>query len=531
MKAVIMAGGKGVRLMPLTCDTPKPLSPLLGKPIILYILELLKKHNINQAVLTLGYHGDRLEAALAQSSIVELEFSKESKPLGTAGGVKQALKEYDGEAVVISGDAMCDFDLTRAIEFHRERQSDVTIITKKVNDPREYGLVCADESGRITAFLEKPSYASCVTDIANTGVYILSAKALCMIESGKVSDFAQDIFPKMLERQMKLYSYEEAGYWCDIGDIKSYMQCQYDMLDSKVECNINADKNVGCFIKKNLPNGSYNVIPNVYIGENVTIGNGTKIDKHTVICDNVSIGENCDIRGAILQAGCHIGNNVIINQAVLAVNSSVEDDVTINEGCVIGNGAVILKSATLNSGVKVWDNKTVEAGVILADDLQHGFAREIIIEEDGIVGQPNVIITPALCTKIGGAVASLCDMASIGLAFNTQSASKAMAFAVMSGIMSAGENVWNFGECTLSQFEFCMNKSQVDFGVYIDSSIITSIKVTQKSAMPMKRALERKLESGINKSEYKKVSASKIGCVKNIESMSKLYSIELFKLC
>ncbi|MEG0691466.1 MAG: sugar phosphate nucleotidyltransferase [Oscillospiraceae bacterium] len=531
MKAVIMAGGKGVRLMPLTCDTPKPLSPLLGKAVVVYILELLKKHNINQAVLTLGYQGERLEAALLKKPIVDLEFSKESKPLGTAGGVKYALGEYDGEVIVISGDAMCDFDLTRAIDFHRNRQSDVTIITKKVDDPREYGLVCADGSGRITSFLEKPSYLSCVTDIANTGVYILSPKVLCMIESGKNSDFAQDIFPEMLKRKMKLYSYEESGYWCDIGDIKSYMQCQYDMLDSRVDCTMIGRNEVGCFIKKNLPNGAYNIIPNVYIGENVTIGNDTKIDKHTVIEDNVSIGNNCEIRGAILQAGCHIGNNVTIYQAVLAVNSSIEDDVTINEGCVIGSGAVVLQSATLSSGVKVWDNKTVEAGMILSDDLKYGFAREILIEEDGIVGQTNVTITPSLCTKIGGAVASLCDMSSIGLAFNCQAASKAMAFAIMSGIMAAGENVWSFGECTLSQFEFCMQKSQVDFGIYINSSMVTSIKITQKSAMPMSRKLERKLEAGINKSEYKKVSVNQIGCVKNVESMSKLYAIELLKLC
>lgn len=531
MKAVIMAGGKGTRLMPLTCDTPKPLSPLLGKAAIVYILELLQKHHIHKAVLTLGYRGDRLEKALEQNSIVELSFSKEDFPLGTAGGVKQALIGYDGEAIVISGDAMCDFDLTAAIAFHHERESDVTILTKQVDDPREYGLVCADEQGRITAFLEKPSYASCVTDVANTGVYILSPKAIAMIESDKPSDFAQDVFPQMLKQKMKLYAYEESGYWCDIGDIKSYLQCQYDMLDSKVLCNIEAQNNGGCFLKKNMPIGAYNITPNVYIGDNITIGNDTKIDKHTVLGDNVTIGSRCDIRGSVLQAGCHVGNNVQIHQAVLAVDCAVEDDVTINEGCVIGSGAVVLQSATIKSGVKVWDNKTVERGIRLSDDLQYGFARDLIIEEDGIVGQTNLTITPNLCTKIGGAVASLSDTASIGIGYNAQPASKAMAFGVMSGILCAGENIWSFGECTRSQFEFCMQKSQVDFGVYINSSVVTSILLTQKSAMPMSRMLERRLEAGINKGEYKKVSADQIGSVKNVESITKLYSIELLKLC
>lgn len=531
MKAVIMAGGKGVRLMPLTCDEPKPLAPLLGKAVVIYILELLKKHNINDAVLTLGYKGEKLEKELRQNSIVDLKFSKESKPLGTAGGVKNALKDYDGEVIVISGDAMCDFDLTSAINFHRSHQSDATIITKKVDDPREYGLVCADESGRITSFLEKPSYSSCITDVANTGVYILSPKVICMIESGVSSDFAQDIFPEMLKRKMNLFSYEENGYWCDIGDIKSYIKCQYDMLDSKVEYNIDAKNENGYILKGEYPTGSFELSPKVYIGSNITIGNDTKIDEHTVIGDNVSIGEDCDIKGAIIQAGCHIGNNATINQAVLGVNSFIEDDTTINEGCVVGNGAVIMKSATLKNGVKVWNNKTVEAGIDLTQDLHYGFAKDVIIEEEGIVGQTNVTITPALCTKIGSAVASLCDMSSIGVGYNNQAASKAMGYAVMSGIMAAGENAWSFGECTLSQFEFCMHKSQVDFGIYIDCSYSTAIKVTQKSAMPMKRSLERKLETGINKGEYKKAALNKVGCIKNVESMSKLYSIELLKYC
>lgn len=208
MKAIIMAGGKGMRLRPLTLKVPKPLQPLLNRPIIFYILDLIKDNGIDEAVLTLGYRGEMIQNELLDYEGIELDFSFEETPLGTAGGVLKAAMGYDGDVIVISGDAMCDFELAAAIKFHYDNQSDATIIAKKVDDPREYGLICADDSGRITSFLEKPSYADCITDLANTGIYILSQKALSLIPKDNVCDFAQDIFPQMLSRDMRLYCYE-----------------------------------------------------------------------------------------------------------------------------------------------------------------------------------------------------------------------------------------------------------------------------------------------------------------------------------
>ncbi len=236
MQAVIMAGGEGSRLRPLTCDIPKPLVPLCGRPIIEYILDLIGKYKFSKANLTLMYKGEKIIQHFENKKYnnIDIEFSFEDKPLGTAGSVKNALKNHDEDFLVISGDAMCDFDLSKAINFHKQKNSMATILLKKVNDPREYGLVNINDSGKVESFIEKPSFANCNCDNANTGIYILSSKVLDLIPENTFFDFAMDLFPKMLEKDMPIYGYIENGYWCDIGNFESYVKCQKDILLNKV---------------------------------------------------------------------------------------------------------------------------------------------------------------------------------------------------------------------------------------------------------------------------------------------------------
>ncbi|MFR9190746.1 MAG: NDP-sugar synthase [Anaerotruncus massiliensis (ex Togo et al. 2019)] len=240
MKAVIMAGGQGSRLRPLTENVPKPMARLCGRPVVEYILELLAENGIFESVLTLQYLPERLTGHFegAEFAGVKLSFCEEEAPLGTAGSVKNALGAPDGPALVISGDALCDFPLRQAAEAHRESGAAVTIVTAKVDDPREYGLVVADETDRITGFVEKPSYAQATSELANTGIYILSPEAVNMIPEGRKFDFASDLFPAMLERGMLLKNCTLSGYWCDIGDLGAYRRAQADLLAGRVRCRL-----------------------------------------------------------------------------------------------------------------------------------------------------------------------------------------------------------------------------------------------------------------------------------------------------
>ena len=245
MKAVIMAGGEGTRLRPLTCDSPKPMAHLCGRPVLEYILDLLQEHDVLDAAVTMRYIPSAITAHFGDGyRQMRLSFSEEDKPLGTAGSVRLAVDSQWGGAnddvLIISGDALTDIDLSEACAFHKSRHAAATLIVTRVADPREYGLAEFDREGRITGFLEKPGWGQAATDAANTGIYILSPEALESIPADTNFDFAKDLFPLLLRDGLPLYAYETKDYWCDIGDLTTYLTCQRDILEGRVKTNLPA---------------------------------------------------------------------------------------------------------------------------------------------------------------------------------------------------------------------------------------------------------------------------------------------------
>lgn len=532
MNAIIMAGGEGSRLRPLTCDIPKPLVPLCGRPILEYTIELLEKYKIDKAILTLMYKGNKIVEHFQDHPYnINLEYCFENKPLGTAGCVKNAIKECDGDFIVISGDAMCDFDLKKAIAYHKEKNSIATLILKKVDDPRQYGLVDIGSDGHIKSFIEKPSYSHYTCDNANTGVYILSNRILEYIEDDKFYDFANDVFPKIIQKNIPMYGYVETGYWCDVGDLKSYIQCQKDMLLQKVNCDIKANYDFGVYYKGNFPEGEFNIDPPVYIGENVVIGENVQLNRGTVICDNVTIGEETKLNQTVVMENCYISDNVTCNNAILCNNAKLLRFSNMYEGSVLGKDSVIGEHAIIKSDIKVWQNKNIDSYSEINEDVKYDYSNNIICDEQGISGEINGVITPILCNKIGSSLASLKDKVIIGVSCDNCNASNALKQSIISGILSAGGNVYDYGQNIETQFDFCVQKSMVDFGVYIDSGINSKIRLVQKGSLPILRNLERKLELLINKNEYKKVSQSDFGNVTNMSNLNELYQIELIKYC
>ena len=218
MKAVIMAGGEGARLRPLTCDRPKPMVPLMDKPMMEYIVELLAAHNLQDLAVTLQYLPEQIQDHFGEQSPAGTKFSYflEDKPLGTAGSVKNAASFLDDTFMVISGDCLTDIDLTAAIEFHRRKKALVTIVLTPQENPLEYGVVMVNDEGRIIRFLEKPGWGEVFSDTVNTGIYILEPEVLDYIPPGKKFDFSRDLFPLLMEEGRPLYGCVLPGYWCDI---------------------------------------------------------------------------------------------------------------------------------------------------------------------------------------------------------------------------------------------------------------------------------------------------------------------------
>ncbi|MFA5658806.1 MAG: sugar phosphate nucleotidyltransferase [Oscillospiraceae bacterium] len=530
MQAIIMAGGEGTRLRPLTCGIPKPLAPLCGRPVLEYILELLKSHRFNQATLTLMYQGDRIVSHFDDDSFegMALDYSFEDFPLGTAGCVRLASKE--DEALVISGDAMCDFDLTTAIDFHKKNNADATIVVKRVADPREFGLVLFDEQGRITGFAEKPSFESCTTDMANTGVYILSKSVLELIPENKKCDFAQDIFPLMLKKNMRLFAFEEAGYWCDIGDFKSYIKCQRDMLEGKVSCRLSGHRRLDGTITAD--SGSFRgvkLVPPCYIGKNVSIGEGSIIEAGSVLCDNVTVGGKTKIHGAVILDGAFLGDRVSCVEAVVCESARLLRGSSVFEEAVIGEGAVIGENSVVEAGVRIWQGKQLERGVCASYDVKYGNAKAIFLDEEGLAGETNGDITPQLAAALGAA-ASCCQGGSVSVGYKNEKSAKALAFAFISGAMSAGRSVLDFGECTEPSLAFCMKAAESEIGCFIDGGNTVRLKILSENGLSPTRAQERKIEAGLNRSEYRRAAFNEFGEYKRASDILELYEANIRKI-
>ncbi len=238
MKAVIMAGGQGTRLKAVTGDAPKPMAPLLGRPMMEHIILLLKKHGITDICAAVKYRAEDIRSYFGDGSRlgVNLQYRVETEALGTAGGVKNCADFCgDGDTLVISGDAACDFDLSRLAARHESGGAAVTLALYRCPEPLSYGLTVTDPDGAVRAFVEKPRWGRVVTDLVNTGIYVLSPRALKFVPEGKPFDFAKDLFPLLLSRGETLLGLPMEGYWCDVGTPLSYYKCCVDALEGRLE--------------------------------------------------------------------------------------------------------------------------------------------------------------------------------------------------------------------------------------------------------------------------------------------------------
>ena len=240
MKAVIMAGGEGTRLRPLTCNLPKPMVPIVHKPMMEHILNLLKAHSIHEIASTLWYLPQDVMDYFGDGSQfgVSMEYFVEEEPLGTAGSVKNAEDFLNETFVVVSGDSLTDIDLSKAVAFHRERNAVATLVLTRVANPLNYGIVITGEDGRIRQFLEKPSWSEVFSDTVNTGIYVLEPEVLQEFAKGQNVDFSRDLFPKLLAKEAPIYGYIADGYWSDVGNLEVYRQAQQDCLDGKVRIDL-----------------------------------------------------------------------------------------------------------------------------------------------------------------------------------------------------------------------------------------------------------------------------------------------------
>src|SRR5919199_1465745 len=311
MKAVIMAGGKGTRLRPLTSKQPKTMVPIVNTPCMEHIVNLLKDHGFEDILATLEFMPEVIQEYFGDGSGwgVRMEYSVEEEPLGTAGSVKFAEDWLTERFVVISGDALTDVDLGEAVAFHEERGAEATLVLKEVEDPSEFGIVMVEDDGRVSGFLEKPDEEEVFSHTANTGIYILEPGVLKDIPEGQEYDFAEQLFPKLLEDGRPMYGYVMEGYWEDIGNIEQYMGAQKDVLDGRVRGvrppgeRLQEDVYVGRDVRVDEDQLEGPVV----LGDNVWLSSSARVGPYSVLGPNVSVEVGASVERSTRGEGSSFG--------------------------------------------------------------------------------------------------------------------------------------------------------------------------------------------------------------------------------
>lgn len=340
----MMAGGKGTRLQPLTLIRPKPMIPLVNKPIAQYTLERLKKFGFKDIIMTLNYMSTHIKNHFKDGAEfgMNIRYSVEKWPLGTGGSVKKAEKYIDDTFMVVSGDVLTDVNFKDVLKFHKEKGSIATMVLTEVEDPTHFGIAVMDKDNKITEYLEKPSPSEAFSNVANTGIYIFEPQIFDFFEGkeGEV-DFSKDIFPEVIKKDAGIYGYVFDGYWNDVGRPETYLEATYDILDQKMDQN---------FYKTKIEEG-IGKIGNIWVGKNVSIDKKARIEGPVVIGDNCSIEKGCKIsKGSVIGDNVSIGKDVNIDGAVLLSDSIIEDNAFLN-GCVIDTRCLIDENTVIENGV------------------------------------------------------------------------------------------------------------------------------------------------------------------------------------
>jgi len=520
MKAVIMAGGEGSRLRPLTCTRPKPMMPVLNRPIMHYTVELLKKHGFDEVGVTLQYKPDEIIEYFGggEKYGIEVRYFLEDIPLGTAGSVKNAEEFLDDTFVVISGDALTDFDLKRAVEFHRERGAMATLVLAKVDCPLEYGVVITEESGRVRRFLEKPGWGEVFSDTVNTGIYILEPEVLGYFKKRKFFDFSKDLFPLLLEKKKPLYGIVLPGYWCDIGNLMQYVQSHLDVLDGRVNVKVSGrETKPGIWVGEGVYiDDSAKIIGPSFIGDGCQVGANAVIGPYAVLGGDCLVRENASVRRSVVWNNTYLGTGSELRGAVLGSRVKVQPRVGIYEGGVVGDNSVIKEGAELKPGVKVWPYKQVEQGSVVQKNLVWGNNySKAAFGAEGITGLANVDITPEFAASAGTVFGSILKPgARVAVSSDNYPVSRMIKGALACGLQSAGVEVVDLGPGITSMNRYAVRVLECKGGVHIKihpggSDKVTLVFVDERGGN-LNRSMERKIENILARGDFKRVENSQI---------------------
>ncbi len=540
MQAVVMAGGEGSRLRPLTINRPKPMVPIANRPVMGHIIELLKRHNITDVVATLQYRADDIEKFFGDGSNagVTMNYSVEPRPLGTAGSVKFADKYLtrDEPFLIISGDALTDFNLTEIVDFHKRVGAAVTITLYRVPTPLEYGVIIVDDAGRIERFLEKPSWGEVISDTVNTGIYVISPEVLDEIEPGTPFDFSKDLFPLLMKRGAPLFGFVANGYWCDVGNIAEYMRATGDLLSGKVNLGETGQHiGGGIYVEDDV-----DIAPDaqlfgpIYLGTGVRIKGGVVIHGPTAIRPFTIVDNRVHIDRSIVWRNSYIGEGAELRGAIIGRRCSLKSKSVVFEGAVIGDECTVGEGAVIHPNVKLWPNKEVEAGATVKSSLIWGAqARRSLFGRYGVTGLVNVDLTPEFAARLSTAFGATLPKGSVvTINRDPHRAPRMIKRAMVSGLPSAGVSVQDLESVPVPVARYYTAVSGATGGVHVRLSPydqrVVDIRLFDKAGQNLSKASERSIENIFFREDFRRVSFDDLGQIEEVAGLPERRYIEGF---
>lgn len=534
MKAVIMAGGEGSRLRPLTCNLPKPMMPILEKPVMQYAVELLKKSGITDIAVTLQYLPDEIMNYFGDGKDfgVNMRYFIEESPLGTAGSVKNGENFLDDTFIVISGDALTDIDITKAIAYHRKKKAIATLVLKEVPVPLEYGVVITDKEGKIKGFLEKPSWGEVFSDKANTGIYILEPEIFSYYEKDQKFDFSNDLFPILLQNDKDMYGYVAEGYWCDIGNIEQYMKCHYDILRGVVAVGIGGEKyKEGIWLGENAEvSAKASVEAPCFIGSGCKIYDGAEVGPFSALGKHNIVSNGAKIKRSIILNNCYVGSGAEIKGAVICNNVQLESKVSIFEDCAIGDETLVGERAAIKPGVRIWPNKEIESSAVVKENIIWGgkFSRSLFGKQ-GVSGEVNVDITPEFVSKLGSAYGSLLKPASkVALSCSDSGAAQMFKYALATGLLSMGIEVYDLKKMVIPMARHAALFFGVQGAIHVsideDNQQKVNILFLDSNGCNIDKAMERKIENSFIREDFRRIKSDSFQRMSHLSDCVEYYT-------
>lgn len=475
MKAVIMAGGFGTRLRPLTSNTPKPMVPMMNRPMMHHIVALLRKHGITDLISSLFYSPDAITSYFGDGSRhgVTMNYVRADSDYGTAGSVRNATKGSHERILVISGDVLTDFDLTAAIRAHEEKSARATIVLTRAQNPLPFGVVITRDDGKITRFLEKPSWGEVFSDTINTGIYILEPEVLEMIPYREEYDFSKDLFPLLLRQDLGLYGHIAEGYWRDIGNLNEYQDAHIDALRGAASVQLEGERRGNVYVGEGstVRWDRVTLSGTVVIGRNCTIGDGATISG-SVIGDNCSVGHNVVITNSVVWNDVVIGHGAELSFDVIGARCSIGEQAQIAENVFMADGCWIGRRAQLAANIKLWPEKVVEEGAVLTRSLvwEDKWLRELFADAR-VTGLSNVEMTPEFGAKLGAAYGAFVGGGkTVVTCRDADNVSRMMNRALICGLISAGVDAYDLRATSIPLLRHELSSGREAGGIHVRRS-------------------------------------------------------------